>query len=400
MKEVVSGNAAAAYGAKLARAQVVAAYPITPQTTVVEKVAEFIANEEYQPKFIKVESEHSAMAACISASQTGARTFTATAAHGLALMHELLHWAAAARTPVIMSNINRAMGPPWNVWADHTDSMSQRDTGWIQIYALNNQEVFDSILQAYKVGEDHDIMLPVMVNEDAFFLSHTIEPVEIPEPEMVDDFLPPFDPEYKLDPKEPHGFGSLSMPHQWYMELRYKIAEGHEKALPKLEEVQKEFKDVFGREYHIIDEYRCEDAEIILIGIGTMAGTAQETVDELREEGVRVGFARIRLFRPFPVEHMRSLMKRAKFVGVLDRSFTFGYEGQLFTEIKAALYGLRKETLIKDYVVGIGGRDITIGVIKRIIKNAEVLMEKGELDREIEWVDLKGAQDIHFRRRF
>ena len=400
MREVVSGNSAAAYGARMARVPVVAAYPITPQTTVVEKIAEFIANEEYTPKFIKVESEHSAMAACISASQTGARTFTATSSHGLALMHELLHWSAAARTPVIMSNINRAMGPPWSVWADHTDSMSQRDTGWLQIFCLNNQEVFDSMLQAYKLGEDPDIMLPVMVNEDAFFLSHTIEPVEIPDQKDIDDFLPPFDPEYKLDPKDVHGFGSLSMPHQWYMELRYKIAEAQEKALHKLEEIQKEFGDKFGRHYDIIDEYRCEDAEIILIGIGTMAGTAAEVVDEFREQGVAVGFARVRLFRPFPVERLRALTKRAKFVGVMDRSFTFGYEGPLFTEIKAALYGIRHQPMIKDYVVGLGGRDITPKTVTGIIQNAQEQMEKGELDREVSWIELKGPQQIHDRRRF
>jgi len=400
MKEVVSGNSAAAYGARMARAQVVSAYPITPQTTVVEKIAEFVANQEYTPKFIKVESEHSAMAACIAASQAGARTFTATSAHGLALMHELLHWSAAARTPVVMSNINRAMGPPWSVWADHTDSMSQRDTGWIQIYALNNQEVFDTVLQAYRLGEDPEVMLPVMVNEDAFFLSHTIEPVEIPEAGEIDDFLPPFDPEYKLDPEDVHSFGSLSMPHQWYMELRYKIAEGHEKALTRIEDVQKEFSERFGREYDIIDEYRCDDAKIILIGIGTMAGTAQDTIDILREEGIEVGFARIRLFRPFPVERMRRLLKRARFVGVLDRSFTFGYEGPLFTEIKSAIYGLRRQPIMKDYVVGIGGRDITMDTITNIVHNARELMEKDELDREVEWVELKGTQEIHFRRRF
>jgi len=400
MKEVVSGNSAAAYGARLAKAQVIAAYPITPQTTVVEKIAEFIANEEFKPKFIKVESEHSAMAACIAASQSGARTFTATSAHGLALMHELLHWASAARTPVVMSNINRAMGPPWSVWADHTDSISQRDTGWLQIYAQNNQEVFDSILIAYKVGESPDIMLPVMVNEDAFFLSHTIEPVEIPEQKEVDDFLPPFEPEYKLDPEDPHGFGSLSMPHQWYMELRYKIAEAHEKALLRLIEVQNEFEKRFGRSYDIIDEYRCDDADIILIGIGTTAGTAQEEIDLLREIGVKVGFARIRVFRPFPVDRMRELVRKAKFVGVLDRAFTFGYEGPLFTEVKAAAYQMRRQPLMKNYVVGIGGRDITMDVIKRIVENALNIVEEGRIDREVEWIDLKGAQEIHLRRRY
>jgi len=223
-KLIISGNSAAAYGAKIARAQVIAAYPITPQTTIVEKIAEFIAKGVYTPQFVKVESEHSAMAACISASQTGARTFTATSAHGLALMHEMLHWAAGARLPVVMSNVCRAMGPPWSVWAEHTDAISQRDTGWMQIFAESNQETLDSIIISYRMAEKPDIMLPFMINEDAFILSHTFEIVHAPPQELVDEFLPPFDPPFKLDIDEPHGFGSLSMPHQWYMELRYKIA--------------------------------------------------------------------------------------------------------------------------------------------------------------------------------
>lgn len=393
MKMVMTGNHAAAYAAKVCRAEVIAAYPITPQTTVVEKVAELIANGEFDAEFIKVESEHSAMAACIAASQTGARAFTATSAQGLTLMHELLHWASAARTPVVMSNVNRAMGPPWSVWADYTDSMSQRDTGWIQFYAESNQEVLDSIIQCFKVCENRDILLPAMVCEDAFYLSHTVEVVDIPEQDQLDDFLPPFNPPYKLDVDNPHGFGSLSMPHQWYMELRYLIADAHDRARQMFRKVHDEFEKKFGRGYGgLLDCYKCDNADIVLLGAGTMAGTAREVVDKLREQGKNVGFARVRIFRPFPLEEIRELGKNAEFIGVMDRSFTFGYEGPIFSEVKSALYGTKNMPLIKDYVVGIGGRDITMDVIEKLYKNAFEVQKKG-LDWEVEWIDLKGKQN-------
>ena len=393
MKMVMTGNHAAAYAAMVCKAEVIAAYPITPQTTVVERIADLIANGECNAEFIKVESEHSAMAACIAASQTGARTFTATSAHGLALMHEMLQWAAAARTPVIMSNVNRAMGPPWSVWADHTDSIAQRDTGWIQLYAESNQEVLDTLIQCFKVCENNDVLLPAMVCEDAFYLSHTVEVVDVPGQDLLDKYIPPFDPPYKLDVDEPHGFGSLSMPHQWYMELRYKIAEAHDIARKKFRKVHDEFEKKFGRGYGgLLDCYMCNDADIVLIGMGTMAGTAREVVDKLRKKGKNVGFARLRMFRPFPLEEIRELGKNVDFIGVMDRSFTFGYEGPIYSEVKSALYGKEKIPLIKDYVVGIGGRDITMEVVEKIYNNAEKVNKNG-LDWEVQWIDLKGKQN-------
>jgi 2-oxoisovalerate ferredoxin oxidoreductase alpha subunit len=247
MKKVITGNEAAAYACMQAGVQVVAAYPITPQTTVVEKIADFVGQGIFDAQYVKVESEHSAMAACIAASNTGVRTFTATSSHGLLLMHEMLHWAMAARVPVVMSNVNRANGPPWSVWAEHSDSIAQRDTGWLQFYAENNQEVLDTIIMCYRLCEQEDILLPAFVNEDAFILSHTSEVVDIPDREDVKKFLPDFDPPYKLDPDDPHGFGSLSMPHQWYMELRYNIADAMDKAYGRFPQVEKEFEAVFGR---------------------------------------------------------------------------------------------------------------------------------------------------------
>jgi len=387
---MVTGNYSAAYGSKLSRAQVVAAYPITPQTTVVEKIAEFVSEGYMDTKYIKVESEHSAMAACIAASNTGARAFTATSAHGLALMHELLMWACGARTPIVMANVNRAMGPPWSVWADHQDSVAQRDTGWIQFYAESNQEVLDMIIQCYKVAEDPDVMLPAMVNEDAFFLSHTYEAVELPDQELVDEFLPPFEPKEKLDIDDPKGFGSLVMPEQYY-EFRYKIAQAMDNARHKIRKVDKEFKEKFGRGYGgLVEFYKCDDAEVALIVAGTAASTAKEVVDYERAQGRKVGLARIRAFRPFPYEEMRILAKRIPIIGVIDRSITFGFGGAMFAEVKSAIYNSEHSPAIKDYFTGIGGRDITPAVVTIIIDDLYNVAENG-LDKEIVYVDVIGG---------
>lgn len=390
VKKVITGNYASSYGAKLARAQVIAAYPITPQTSVVEKIAEFVASGEMETQYVKVESEHSAMAACIAASQTGARTFTATSAHGLTLMHEMLIWASGARTPVVMTNVNRAMAPPWSVWADHLDSVAQRDTGWLQYYCESNQEVLDTIILAYKVGESREVLLPSFLTLDAFYLSHTYETVDIPDQKEVDDFLPSFDPPYKFDVEDPHLFGSLSFPHQFYMEWRYQIAQSMEKAREKILEVEKEFEKAFGRSHGgLLDMYRCEGADVILIAAGTMASTIREVVDMYRDKGEKVGLARLRIFRPFPVNEVREIAKTAKFIGVLDRSYSFGYGGAFFAETGGALYNVPDKPLIKNYVVGIGGRDVTPATVAGIIDNAISLKNKGELDKEIEWIELK-----------
>jgi 2-oxoisovalerate ferredoxin oxidoreductase alpha subunit len=393
-KSVITGNYASSYGAKLAKAQVIAAYPITPQTSVVEKIAEFVASGEMEAQYIKVESEHSAMAACITASQTGARTFTATSAHGLTLMHEMLIWASGARTPVVMTNVNRAMAPPWSVWADHLDSVAQRDTGWIQYYCESNQEVLDSIIMAYKVGEDRDVLLPSFLTLDAFYLSHTYETVDIPDQDKVDAFLPSFDPPYKFDVDDPHLFGSLSFPHQFYMEWRYLISLAMEKAREKILETEAEFKKVFGRSHGgLLDTYRCDNAEVVLIAAGTMASTIREVIDQYRDKGEKVGLARLRVFRPFPVKEVRELAEKANFIGVLDRSYSFGYGGAFFAETGGALYNHHDKPLIKNYVVGIGGRDVTPATVSGILDNALSLKEKGELDKEIEWIELKEGGD-------
>jgi pyruvate/2-oxoacid:ferredoxin oxidoreductase alpha subunit len=390
MRKVMTGNYASAYGAKAARAEVIAAYPITPQTSIVEKLAEFVSSGELDAKFIPVESEHSAMAACVSASIAGARTYTATSSHGLTLMHEVLMWASGARLPVVMTNVSRAMAPPWSVWVDHMDSVAQRDTGWIQFFCESNQEVLDTIIMAYKVCESREVMLPAMIIEDAFILSHTSEPVDIPDQDVVDSFLPSYDPEMKLEVGKPMGFGSLVKPDQ-YMEFRYKSMLAMREARESLLSVEKTFHEVFGRSYGgLLDEYMCEDAEAVLVAAGSAAGTARTVVDGLRAKGLRVGLARIRAFRPFPQEEFRALGSRVDGIAVLDRSFTHGAAGAFFTEVQAALYAIPDRPVVKNYIAGLGGRDITPEVIERIF--ADILAHAGRGgDSEPEWIDVAGV---------
>jgi pyruvate/2-oxoacid:ferredoxin oxidoreductase alpha subunit len=381
MKLVITGNHAASYGAKLARPEVVAAYPITPQTEVVEKLANMVADGELRAEFIKVESEHSAMAACIGAEAAGSRAFTATSSQGLALMHEMLHWAANARLPIVMVNINRAMAPPWTVWADQTDSLAQRDTGWLQFYCEDNQEILDTIIQAYKISEA--VSLPSMVCLDAFFLSHTSEPVDIPSQADVDKFLPKFNPKYKLDIDNPRAFGGL-VTQEWYYELRYKIQEAMNRAKGLVAEVGKEYRKVFGRGYGLIEEYKAQDAEILLVVSGSMVSTAKDAVDILQDSKKRVGLVKIRSFRPFPNEELVRVLGGKKAAAVIDRNISFGNQGIFYTEIKAAVANLKNRPKLHGFIAGLGGREVTV---EDIIKIADdVLSGRAQ---ELNWVGLK-----------
>lgn len=390
MRKVMTGNYASAYGAKISRAEVIAAYPITPQTSIVEKLAELVASGEMDAKFIPVESEHSAMAACVSASIGGARTYTATSSHGLTLMHEVLIWASNARQPVVMTNVSRAMAPPWSVWADHMDSVAQRDTGWLQFFCESNQEVLDTIVMAYKVSESRDVMLPSMIIEDAFILSHTSEPVEVSEQDVVDSFLPRYDPDIKLEIGKPMGFGSLVKPDQ-YMEFRYKAMQAMERARTRILEVEDEFEKTFGRSYGgLLDEYRCDDADAVLVIAGSAAGTARHVVDQLRDRGLKVGMARLRAFRPFPHEEFRSLAKRVSSIAVLDRSYTYGAAGAFFTEIRGSVGSEPDVAVMKNYIAGLGGRDITPGTIERVFEDMMSIKSQSEVPQRPEWVGVEG----------
>jgi pyruvate/2-oxoacid:ferredoxin oxidoreductase alpha subunit len=382
VKKVIEGNHAVSWGAKLARVEVISAYPITPQTQIVERLSEMCADGSLDARYISVESEHSAMAACIGASAAGVRTFTATSSQGLALMHELLHWAALGRHPVVMADVNRALGPGWNIWTDQNDSLSQRDTGWIQFYCETNQEVLDTTILGFKLAEAVD--LPVMVVLDAFFLSHTAEPVDIPDQELVDGFLPRREARYKLDVEDPHAFGALVRPDA-YMEMRLQQQEAMERAHDAFDEIESEWEALTGRRYGAIEGYRTEGAELLLVTSSTITSTAREVVDARRDAGEAVGLVKVKMFRPFPTERLRRLLSGVSRVAVLDRNISPGHGGIFAEELRSALYDVPPDDrpTLFGYVVGLGGRDVTPTVIGEIIDGTRAA-ERPE--REDLWV--------------
>lgn len=388
MKRVMMGNHAVSIGAQLAHVDVIAAYPITPQTGIVEELAELCAKGDLDAKFVKVESEHSAMASCIGASAGGSRAFTATSSQGLALMHEVLHWAAGARLPIVMAEVNRAMAPAWSIWSEQTDSLAQRDTGWLQIYCESNQEVLDTTLQAFKIAEQ--VKLPTMIVLDAFFLSHTSEPVEIPDQADVDAFLPPYEPTVKMDVEDPHAFGSLVTPDGYY-EFRHKIQQGFEEAKDAIDEVGRDYGERFGRFYGQVEEYRTDDADVVLATASTITSTARDVVDERRSHGEKVGLLKIRAFRPFPFEAVRAALLGVPKVAVLDRNLSFGHHGIFHAELKSALYGQPDAPPIFGFVAGLGGRDITPDTIHEVVDMTQTSDRPAE---EPYWIGLKQAEAV------
>lgn len=356
MKHVMMGTEAAALAAKLARVQVVAAYPITPQTAIVEELADIIGRGELRAKYINIESEHSAMASCIGAAAAGARTFTATSSQGLALMHEVLHYASGGRLPIVMVNANRALAPPWNLYCDHTDSLSQRDTGWIQYYCADVQDVMDAILIAYRVAEK--VFLPVMVNLDAFYLTHTSEPVEVPEQASVDRFIPYFLPKDRLDVDNPKTIGNVCGA-DFYTSLKYKRQKKMLTVGQQWNEAAAVFENVFGRSRCVTESYRTEDAVLVIICIGTAAGAIRLAADRLREQGIAAGSLRLAMVRPFPAADIQAALTNARHVMVIDRDVSFGAEGIVAQEVKAALFGRSREMKFHGFVAGIGGNDIS-----------------------------------------
>jgi len=381
MTELLTGNQAFSKGIKLARVQVISAFPITPQTSVVEELAQMYADDRIQAQFIRVESEHSSMACVSAASMTGVRTFTATSSHGLAYMHEMLHWASGSRLPIVMVNVNRAIGAPWNIWFDQSDSLSQRDTGWIQIYCATNQECVDTIIQAYKLAET--VLFPVMVVSDGFVLSHTVEPVEIPSQEDVDAFLPPYHAKYKLDTRDPHVFNILVGPND-FTGMRHIAQQEMDKAITVLGEVESDFWNIIGRNYGSLETYCLDDAEVVLIGLGATCETAKDEVDALRAKGVNVGLVRVRLFRPFPVKAIQEAVYGKKRVAVLDRAVSIGAGGILCQEIKQALFQTSGMPEVFSFITGLGGMDVTPDIINRIFLQT---VEASEPPVEGIWVE-------------
>ncbi|TQD28455.1 pyruvate synthase subunit PorA [Methanolobus vulcani] len=387
---VVEGSYAVAHAVKVCRPNVISAYPITPQTHIVEDLSQFMADGEIPNcEYINVESEFSALSALVGSSAAGARCYSATTSQGLELMHEVLFNVSGMRLPVVMTIANRAVSAPISIWNDHQDAISQRDTGWIQIYAENIQEISDMTAQAYKIAEDKDILMPAMTCMDGFILSHVYEPVVLLEQDLTDEFLPAYEPENILDPKNPLSFGAFADPN-YYTEFRYLQEQAMQKALKKIEDVANEFYDVYGRYYGgLIDEYRTDDADIIIMAMGSIVGTIKDVIDKLRDRNVKVGLLKVRSFRPFPVEAITNVLKDAKVVVVLDKNISLGLnEGALFTETKSSLYNTDIRVPVVGYMIGHGGRDIKIDTIEKIIDEATEVMKTG-IKIESQFTDVK-----------
>jgi len=355
MKKIATGNKAIAEAVRQALPGVVAAYPITPQTEIVETIADFVTSGQMKSRYIPVESEHSAMAACIGASITGTRTFTATSAHGLLYMHEMTNWAAGARLPIVMANVNRSLGPGWNIWAEHTDALQERDTGWLQVYVSTVQEAYDTTLMAFRIAEHNDVLLPVMVNLDGFSLSHIMQPLDTVEP---GDFIPPIHLPYAIDTKNPAGYGGLTGPDQ-HFRFRWDIERSIRDSVRVIEETELDFAARFGRRYGPVEEYRCEDAEVILIAMGTLGKEAEVAIDILRKEGIKAGSLRLRWFRPFP-----KLDLAGKEVVVIDRDYSFGYGGIVAHEIMA-----KNRCDVYNVIAGLGGQEVTYDDMAGFVRN-------------------------------
>jgi pyruvate ferredoxin oxidoreductase alpha subunit len=395
---IESGNTAAAIGVKLSRAQVIAAYPITPQTPLTEKLSEFIESGEMKAAYIPVESEHSALAVCIAASTTGARAFTATSANGLLYMHEQLHWAAGARLPIVMCVVNRGVGAPWTVWNDQQDSISQRDTGWIQIYVNDHQEIIDAVIKAFKLAEE--VSIPVMVCYDGYILSHTYMPFDIPDQNLVDKFLPAFKPEYCLSPDDPRNLNSVTLPDvkpnvrgelaHGYMELRYLLQEDLRKSITVAGDVEKKYKEIFNRGGNAyLDEYKCDDAEFIAVAFGSLTFHLRTVVDTLREEGIKVGVAGVRLYRPFPDEAIASALAKAQGLIIFEKAISYGYMGPLCSDVSSALWKNTKKPFIHNYILGLGGRTIKTGDLTNALRNSCTKGDPTDTADSIKWIGLK-----------
>lgn len=359
MKKVIEASEAVAKGAALCRPLVIPMYPITPQTHIVERLADYINNGDLDSDMIHAESEHSAISAGLGAQATGVRTFTASSSQGLALMHEILFVVSGMRLPIVMAVANRSLSAPINIWNDHQDAISARDSGWLQLYVESSQEALDTVIMAYKIAENKDVLLPVMVCLDGFTLSHVYEPVDIPSQKEVDSFLPSYKAIHAfLDPKKPITQGPIAFPDS-FMELKKMQSDAMDKSLPIIEKVNNEFNAKFKRGYGdgLIETYKIEDAHYAIMGMGTLCSTARVVVDEMREKGKKVGLIKIKSFRPFPQEKLRNVCKKLKGLAVIDRSVCPGNNGTLFIETKEALCGSKIK--ISSFIAGLGGRDIT-----------------------------------------
>jgi len=386
--EFLNGDEAVAYGARLCRPHVIPVYPITPQTIVVERISEFIANGHMDCEYIFVESEHSAMCAAMGASLVGARAFTATSSQGLAYMHEMLHYVSGSRFPIVMMNANRTLAAPWNIFGDQRDSLSQRDTGWIQVYVENGQEALDMTIQAFAIAEHDQVYTPVMVNLDGFVNTHTYELVNIPGQAEVDEFLPPFKSKNAIDFAHPRSF-CMTAATEWNTEFRVQQQQAMDRAKGVIADVDQRFGAKFGRTYGgMVEEYRCENADVVLVGLGSVTGTSRIVVDKLKEQGLKVGLVKLRFYRPFPIEYFKELSRRVKAIGVIDRDLSFGYEGAVASDIKAALLSSGSCPKVINFIAGIAGRDITKENIEEMFRN-HFNLTHGKQENELQFVGMR-----------
>ncbi|RLE55253.1 MAG: pyruvate ferredoxin oxidoreductase [Thermoprotei archaeon] len=385
----LTGNEAVAYAVKQADVDVIAAYPITPQTVIVERLSEYVANGELDAAFVPVESEHSALSTVVGAAATGARVFTATCSQGLALMWEILYIASALRLPIVMSIAARALSAPINIHCDYSDVMGTRDAGWITLFAENVQEAYDNIVQAFRIAEDPEVLLPVMCVHDGFILSHCLEVVEVLEDEQVRNFLPRRDRPNVLDPSKPITLGPVGLPDS-YMEFKRQQDEAMKVAYRKVKEVGKLFGELSGRYYDVVHAFGVEDADVVAVCMGSAAGTTRYVARKLREKGLKVGVLKIRMFRPFPKNEVRELLKGAKLVIAMDRATSLGGAGHpLQMELATTFYTWRQKPLIMSVVYGLGGRDLTPMDIERMFNIALEYAKKGEVPEEALWLGLR-----------
>jgi len=385
----LTGDEAIAYAAKQSNVDVVAAYPITPQTIMVEAFSEYVANAEVHTEFVCVESEHSAMSACIGSSLTGARVFTATASQGLALMHEMLYIASGLRCPIVMGVANRALSAPINIHGDHSDMMGSRDCGWVQIYAENAQEAYDWTIQAFKIAEDHNVLLPVSVNIDGFVISHSLEGVQVQEDKEISGFLSTRKPAITIDPDKPITVGALCLP-DYYFEVKQQQVDALENSIKVIKNVNGEYEALTGRRYDTIETYGMEDAEAAILCLGSTAGTAKTVARKLRDGGKRVGVIKPWVYRPFPTREILDIVKNLKAVAVLDRACSFGAPyGALCSDLLSALYGKAKDVGVFNGIYGLGGRDIMPYDVEAVFNEALKIAETGVVKEPVKSIGVR-----------
>ena len=385
--KVVEGSYAVAHAVMCCRPDVISAYPITPQTHIVENLSQMVADGELDSEFLTVDSEFSALSVLVGASACGARSYSSTTSQGLALMYEVLYNVSGMRLPVVMNVANRAIGAPLNIWNDQQDAIGARDVGWLQIYVEDVQEAVDATLQAFKIAEDAQIRTPIMVCMDGFVLTHVYEPVELLDKEKAKEFLPDYQPADILDPAHPKTFGAFADP-STFTEFRYQQFEAQLKALDKIEKVAREFEETFGRYYGgLLDGYFLDDAEIVIVTLGSVIGTIKDAIDAMRSEGKKVGLLKVRSYRPFPVQALRKALKDASVIAVIEKDVAIGGEAGLVTDLKAAFYNSNIKSPIIGFTAGLGGRDITIKDIRNIVAKAEVA-RKG-IQSEFEFLNLR-----------